>query len=144
MKRKDGRWEGRATVRYDPTTGRAKRVSVYGRTRKEAAEKLAEVLRRLAAGTYIEPSRLTFGQWLDRWLEEYKKPKLRRTTWESYWYMAKGHLKPTLGHLRLQELRADHLQALCNEKLKSGVSVRTVHYMHQVARGALILCEVLP
>jgi hypothetical protein len=42
-RRKDGLWVGAITVGYTPT-GRQKRLVVYGKTRQEAAAKLAEKL----------------------------------------------------------------------------------------------------
>jgi len=138
VKRKDGRWEARLTVGRDPSTGKLKRISFYGRTRAEAAEKLAEAMGELVTeGVLSSPGKLTVGQWLERWFKEYKEGKLRVTTRENYWSIAKNHLLPALGDLRLKDLRADHLQALYNAKLQSGLAVRTVHLMHQVMRGAL-------
>ena len=42
-KRKDGRWEAKASIGYDPATGKLKRLTRYFQTRKEAQEWLAQV-----------------------------------------------------------------------------------------------------
>ncbi|MDE7247199.1 MAG: site-specific integrase, partial [Lachnospiraceae bacterium] len=42
-KRKDGRWEGRYTAGYDPSTGRRVIKNVLGKTQAEVREKLAKV-----------------------------------------------------------------------------------------------------
>ncbi|WP_027718427.1 Arm DNA-binding domain-containing protein [Desulfovirgula thermocuniculi] len=41
-KRKDGCWEAKARIGYDPATGRLKRLTRYFQTRKEAQEWLAQ------------------------------------------------------------------------------------------------------
>jgi hypothetical protein len=40
-KRQDGTWAGQVSVGYDPVTGKLKRKSFYGKTRKEVADKTA-------------------------------------------------------------------------------------------------------
>ena len=41
-KRKDGRWEGRYTAGYDPTTGKPIHKNVLAKTQTEAKEKLKQ------------------------------------------------------------------------------------------------------
>ena len=80
--RRDGRWEGRFTVGRDPKTGKQKQKSVYGWTQQEVRQKLQAVTVSIDEGTYIEPSRLTVGQWGKIWLKEYcehTKPTTLRT-----------------------------------------------------------------
>ena len=43
-KRSDGRWEGRYTAGYDPTTGKRIIKNVLGKTQAEVKTKLAKVL----------------------------------------------------------------------------------------------------
>ena len=43
-KRKDGRWEGRYTAAYDPTTGKRITKNVLGKTQAEVKEKLAKAI----------------------------------------------------------------------------------------------------
>ncbi|NSW83570.1 MAG: site-specific integrase [Syntrophothermus sp.] len=136
-RRKDGTWCAQITVGRDPDTGKPKRVTFYGKTRQEVAEKLARALNDVKQGTFMEPSRLTVGEWLDIWLNDYKRLDLRPTTWESYEVMVRCHLKPAIGHLALRDLRPEHLQHLYNEKLKAGLSARTVRYIHHVIHCAL-------
>ena len=64
-------WEARFTVSYDPVTGKQKQRAVTGKTQKEVAQKLREITAEIDRGTYIEPSKLTLAQWLERWQAEY-------------------------------------------------------------------------
>lgn len=119
-KRKDGRWQGYVTVGYDPESQKPKKKYFYGKTRKEVQERINEAAGKVQAGTYREPSKLTVAEWFNNWLNDYMKPSLRPTTWESYKTQIDKHILPALGHLRLNQLQTSHLQRLYNDKLQGG------------------------
>ena len=96
--RPDGRWEGRYTVGYHPKTGKQIMRSVYAKTKREVREKLNKTLTDIQEGTYIEPTSITVGEWLDTWLKEYKI-NLRPETKASYEMHIRIHLKPDLGKI---------------------------------------------
>jgi integrase len=135
-KRKDGTWCAVITVGRKPD-GKLKQKFFYGKTRQEVAEKLNKALNELRQGTFVEATAVTVESWLKTWLEEYKRPKVRLTTFESYRIMAESHIIPAVGHIKLKDLRPEHLQHLYNEKLKTGLSPRTVRYIHLVIHSAL-------
>jgi integrase len=130
LKRKDGRYMARVTVN-------GQRLAFYSRSREEAAAWLAEQLAAKNRGLLVAPGKMTFGQWLETWLQEYSQPRVRPTTWEDYRIIVEKHLKPSLGEILLKDLRPEHLQKLYNEKLASGLSPRRVRLIHIVAHSAL-------
>lgn len=134
--RKNGTWAGLLTIGRDEN-GKLKRLSFSGRTRKEVAEKLAKAKAELQQGTFVEPNKLTLGDWLDVWLKEYKKPTLRPEVFDTYEMIIRVHLKPALGSVLVQALRPEMVQRLYNEKAASGLSPATVRKIHQVLHGAL-------
>lgn len=143
-RRPDGTWAGQASIGYDPKTGKLKRKTVYGKTRKEVADKLAKILQELNQGVFVEPSEMTFGEWLDKWLVNYKKGQLKPSTYESYEMLINVHIKPALGNIPLAKLQPYMIQSFYNEKLESGrtdgkggLSTRMVRYFHAVIRQAL-------
>lgn len=143
-KRKNGTWCAAISNGVNPETGKPKRVFFYGRTRQEVAEKLNKAIHNQSLGTFVTPSKIIFSSWLDIWLFEYKRLSVRPSTFESYEYLTRVHIKPTLGKLYLKDIRSDHLQKLYNEKYRSGkidgtggLSSRTVRYIHN------IICEAL-
>jgi len=143
-KRPDGTWVGQVSIGYDPATGKLKRKSFYGKTRKEVADKIAQALQELKSGTFVEPTQTTFGDWLDKWLTSYKKSQLKPSTYESYEMLINVHIKPALGKVPLAKLQAHMLQSFYNEKLekgradgKGGLSTRMVRYLHAIIRQAL-------
>ncbi|MFO8023499.1 MAG: tyrosine-type recombinase/integrase [Perlabentimonas sp.] len=147
-KRKHGKgkskWAAAVTIGHDEE-GKPKRKTVYGATRGEVSEKLNNILVSVNSGTYKEPAKITVAEWLDTWLNDYMKNSLRATTWHSYEVQIRRHLKPAIGHLKLNQLTTSHLQRLYNDKLsggrcdnkKGGLSAKSVRYMHGVIYGSL-------
>jgi len=126
--------------------GKRQRLIKYFRGKKEEAEAYKEqLLAELRQQTYVRPSRITVAEWLDTWLNEYKKPpKTRPTTWQNYEYLIRVHTKPAIGHLQLQDLQPHHLQRLYNRLHSAGradgaggLSARTVQMVHTIMHGAL-------
>lgn len=135
--RKDGRYQGYVDVGINPKTGKKKRKYLYGKTPKEVKEKRNEINGQIYSGTYCDPGKTTFGEWLDNWLHLYKGNDIKQTTWERYESIIKNHLKPCLGQKKLGALQTSDLQRVCNKKLDKGLSVRTVRYINQTAKYAL-------
>jgi hypothetical protein len=78
-------------------------------TAKEAERARDAVLARLDAG-YVVDDRETLGDYLDRWLAG--KRKLRPTTRRMYGDHIDKHWKPAIGHLPLEKIRPEHVDAV--------------------------------
>ena len=94
----------------DVETGQRKRKQkwvTFRGTRRDAERKLAELLHASHTRTWVEPSTVTVGDWLQDWLEKAIKPP-RRTlrAYDTYKSAITRHLQPKLGAIRLQELLA--------------------------------------
>src|SRR5262249_18111684 len=109
--------------------------------RQAAAALLAKALREKQQGLLIAPQKMTVGEWLDTWLQEYKKPRVRPSTFDSYEMLIRRHLKPALGHIALTGLRPEHVQHYCNEKLQHGLDAQTIHLHHVTLSDALARAE---
>ncbi len=131
-KRPDGRWEARYWV--ETPSGR-KRRSVYGSSRKDCAEKLAEAISAKEDFVAI-PANITVSEFLKQYLEAARE-KLRRRTWEGHEETVRVHLVPSLGHLKLKELTRSHVQSLYTAKRVRGLSPGTVRRIHAVLSAAL-------
>lgn len=140
VKRRDGRWMASMTLGRDSATGKTRRISFYGKTRQEVATKLTHALRDHHYGVFVAPEKITLGEWLRIWLEEYKRPGVRPKTMESYEQQIRLHILPALGHITLTALRPHHLQHFYNQ-LAQHVSARTVRHNHAVLHNALALAE---
>jgi integrase len=116
--------------------GTKKRRSVYGKTRSEAAEKLAAAIADRDRGLTFDAGTLTVGEHLDRYLED-ARGRLRPKPFNRAEGLVRNHVKPALGNIKLKDLSPAHLRGLYGAKLDSGLSSRTVGYVHVTLYGAL-------
>ena len=134
-------WEARYTAGRDPGTGKQIQHSITGKTQKEVAQKLKAATASIDAGTYFEPEKITVGDWIDTWQDEYlgnTKPHTRK----SYEGVAKNHIKPAIGAIKLAALTPVQIQKLINnikstKKGQTTVSPKTVKNVHGVLHSAL-------
>jgi integrase len=82
------------------------------RTKADALEALDKAQRLAEHGVRLDRS-LTYGQWLDMWLAA--KMNIKDRTRKGYQDHIRLYLRPTLGHIELTNLRAEHLDALYAE-----------------------------
>lgn len=134
-KLKDGRW--RAAVSLGFQRGQRIRKTFTAATRAEVQAKLNQALRDHALGLPVVVERQTVAQFLHRWLEDSARPAVRPKTFESYSQLVKLYLAPDLGNIPLAKLTPQHVQKCLNDRLTSGLSARTVQYIHAVLRRAL-------
>lgn len=114
-----------------------RRRYVSGRTKKEAREALREARSNAAGGLVFDAGKLTVGEYLDRWLSDSVRGSVRDVTHASYAHLTKKHIKPAIGAVKLSGLTPAHLQGFYRSKLDSGLSPRTVRYLHAVLHRAL-------
>ena len=134
-------WEARITTGYDAGTGRQKQRSVTGKTQKEVREKLQALAVEVNSGTYRDPCRMTLGEWLDIWVENYLGACKPRTK-QIYESDIRVHIKPALGAVRMENLMPHTVQtfynALASDKAdKPGLSAKTIKNIHGVLHQAL-------
>ncbi|MEZ5318423.1 MAG: site-specific integrase [Vicinamibacterales bacterium] len=134
-RRDDGRWVGRLSDRHPD--GRRRRVCVYGKTRSEVVEALRKRLEAQQQGMVVSSGRTALRQFLESWLEESVKPKVRVRTYASYEQVVRLHIRPRLGHIPLSRLAPQHVQAWMNELVAGGLSARTCLYARAVLRASL-------
>src|SRR5215213_8376754 len=134
-KRKDGRWEAQYSVTL--SDGRLKRKSVYARTKDEVAMMLRKAIADSEGGLAFDAEGLTVAEYLRHWLESSVNGSVWHTTYRDYAGHVKNHIVPELGRLKLAKLTATHIQALYRKKLDSGLTPRTVQYIHATLHKAL-------
>lgn len=134
-------WEARYTEGFDPGTGKQIQRSVSGKTQKEVAQKLKAATAAIDTGTYIAPSKMTVGEWLDIWSADYLGG-VKPYTVVSYKGHIRNHIKPALGAIKLEALNAHTIQKFYNslgqpDGDSPGLSPKTVKNIHGVLHMAL-------
>ena len=64
----------------DLPDGTSKRKTLYAKTRKEAADKMADAIGEASKGVYTDDEKLTVSQWMERWLEDTARGDLAHRT----------------------------------------------------------------
>ena len=121
-RRDDGRWEGRIVVGHKKN-GTPIFQHAYAHTQKELTEKLHQNIERYQDVELTEDSRMTLGEWLDRWLTDYKENTVRPGTLAGYRSCIENYIKPRLGGKQVSLVTAQDVQKLYR-KLKENGRVR--------------------
>lgn len=125
----------------DPGTGKQVQRSVYGATQQEVRKKLVQVTADIDSDQYKEPCKMTVGQWLDIWTEEYLIGVKPRTI-DSYKATVENHLKPAFGAVKLESLATHDIQRFYNGLQKQRgdeppLSAKTIRNINGVFHKAL-------
>lgn len=137
-------WEARITIGKDPGTGRQIQRSFTGKTQKEVRMKMQAAAVKLNEDEYMEPSKITVGQWLDRWTRDYMSDKKYQTV-KGYKTQCETHIKPALGAIRLKDLSTDQIQQFYNQLEKTG-KTQNKHDKdgNPIRRNGVIVTENVP
>lgn len=134
--RPNGLWEGQFVAGYRANNKPIRR-SLYGKTKQEVRTKLRDTIQQLERNEYIEPSRMTVGQWLDEWWKVYCLPLKKNSTCTGYEDEINLHIKPYLRDVRLQELKPQVVQLMVNGLIQEGKAASTVRKAYTVLHAAL-------
>ena len=136
-------WEARVTTGRDPGTGKQVQISITGKTQKEVREKMQAATVAVDNGTYIQPERMTVGEWLDIWTAEYLGG-VKPNTVRIYRNNVKRHIKPALGAVRLPELRPHMIQSFINRLELAPASVRLAYKVLYQALKKTVALHYIP
>jgi integrase len=128
----------------DPETGRRKRKwHSFSGTKREAQIECARLISEVKVGTYIEPSKTTLAQFLDRWLDDVKS-RVAPKTHERYAQICRKNIGPLLGAVALAKLKPEQISdayakalAAGRRRGNGGLAPRTVRQMHAILKSAL-------
>ena len=106
-KRKDGLWVARVTLPG------GKRKPFYGKTRKEAADRLKQAQKAIDDGLSLDGDRQTLAQFLHKCLALSVKPSVKVRTYENYESIVRVRVVPRIGEKRLSKLTVTRLSRTC-------------------------------
>lgn len=122
IKRKDGssytRWFAVITLQWTPD-GEQKRIEgSWRKTQAEAKTDLKQLLEQLEKGQLNNTSSRNLSDYLDYWLEQ-RKYELRPRSIQAYTTDAKNHIKPHIGHIKLNKLSPLQVQTWQSKLLET-------------------------
>lgn len=145
---KDGRWRGTIEAGWT-SRGTRRRITVSGRTEREALRKLRDKEREIArTGLPAEGAQrtLTVKAWAEQWLDirvsqvrqdGYTADRSAITTW----------IIPTIGHIRLERLSAAHIRQVIDAvsaQRAASTAVRVHSVLRQCLKAALAEGHTIP
>jgi len=136
-KLRTGVWELRVSLGKDPATGRYRQLS---RTFHGPARAADDALRNLVDkhGDGSEDGiGATFGQLLDKWLEESERLDLSPTTLRTYRAQVEHTIRPRLGKIALTRLTPKNLDDLYGTMKETGRSPKTIRNHHAIISSVL-------
>lgn len=128
-----GRYRWRISVGLQPD-GTPVVISGTADTRADAENAKMMALADHLRGTLAQPDRVTVGAWLDRWLAN-KRPGWAAKTHHNNQQLVERHIKPHLGSMRLQAVRAVNLHDLYTTLTSKGLG-DTQRQVHNVLHAA--------
>ncbi len=138
-KNKDGYFKKSIVVGRLPN-GHQKREVVRSKNLAEFKEMVqrAENLRKF--GYDFDAKNMTVEQWSKKWMDIYKKPKVREHCAETYEINLRLHILPYIGHLKISDVKSFMLQDVLNkQKGKSKSNTQKIMFcLRQMFRQANI------
>jgi integrase len=131
-----GRWRGSLIIGRDQRFRPVRRY-VSGRTRLDVQRQLQDLIQAQRSGQLVSNDRQTLAEFLDRWLEDVARPKVRFSTFRNYKGLLGNKVKPHLGGYRLQEISPLHIQNLFSSLERKGESPYRRAQVHSLLYSAL-------
>ena len=127
----------------DPETGKRNRVyKTVKCSEKEAKAELRKMITEFEQGIALRKSPKTMREWMDEWVENYL-PHVEDTTRIGYKTKIKCYIKPAIGDILVQSLRAHHVQKMVNDMIARGLSPKNIKDTYNNVNAAMKKAVVL-
>lgn len=140
------KWVGRLDVTEE--LGRkpdGKRNIKYfsGKSEAEVKRKIREYNKE---GGHIPTNKISVSDYATNWLESYKKPALKRSSYDRLENTVNHQIKPSIGMIQLQQLTSDDIQKMLADLQKAGKSYSSIKKAHDcigaITHHALIAGDI--
>jgi integrase len=122
---------------HDPMTGqRKRRWHSFAGTKRQAQVRCAELVAEMQRGTSIDPSKITVGEFLDRFDRGWAALHVSTRSRERYRF-ALNHVRRHLGDRILQKVHPAEIAALYASLTREGLAPRTTRMVHVALHKAL-------
>jgi len=149
--RDDDTWWARIMIGYQPN-GQPKRKAFYGKTEAEVKRKLREFKKNIDNLPKDTIAKMSLSVYMNNWLETYKMPTLKPTSYDRLEDQKRLYIDPTLEYVQMKNLNTDDIQKLLNNLSKkySHSTVKKVYMLlnaclnHAVAKKDLTYNPMAP
>lgn len=126
-RRSDGRYMGR--FQYE-----GQRYTLYDASVDKLLLRIEDMKYELRHGIYEHEQNITLDKWFHTWMEEYKKPTVKLTTYELYLRTYEHHIKPHFKGRKLKDIKPENIQRLLNLESKK-LSKKTLSRLKVILNG---------
>ncbi len=105
-------------------------------TKHECKAWIRQILDQVDQGITYSSAQTTLDKYLSEWLST-ARSALREKTAPQYEQLIKTYITPSLGKIKLKDLKSEHIDRFYSLMQKSGVGVRTIRINHSVLHRAL-------
>jgi len=143
--RKDGSWTARIMIGH-LANGNPKIKAFYGKTENEVKKKLRDYKKNIEAFSSENVAKMSLSVYMQNWLEVYKRPNLKPTSYDRLDDNKRLHVDSSLGYMHVKNITADDIQKHLTNLSERGYGYSTVKkvYMllnacfnHAIANGDL-------
>lgn len=132
--RKDGKWAASVSVGVNPLTGKPKRKVLYAYSEKEILSDLRAFNRNFEKVDFTKDE-LTLNQWMNFWLNEYKKGKVKPRSFQRYYGLYINYIEQSyVAGLKLNVIKSPDLQLFFNS-VKA--TPNTLKYIHTLLKSCM-------
>jgi integrase len=127
-KKDHGSWTVVLDAGPDPLTGKRRQIRRSNlRTKREAEDKLAEILDDANKGMMAVDQGLTVTSYLSTWMADKKTRGMRPSTAKTYQGHIDNYIVPAIGSRRLKDVRPDDIDRVLRRVTASAATVQRVH-----------------
>ena len=120
----------------DLLTGKRNRMYKTVGSMKEAKVVMRQMIVDMERGIAVRKSPKKISEWIDEWLELYL-PNIQETTRIGYKTKINNYLKPAIGDIYIQSLRAEHVQKMVNDMIARNLSPKSIRDTYNNINAAM-------
>ena len=130
FKHQNGRWCGQISMGVDEN-GKRIRKSVFGDTRADVVEQLKVLHGSISAKKLMPSSNMQLGQFMDKWLKDFKRPSVSPRTYEWYINISKS-IPEEVKQMLLHKVQSYPIQVMLGALKQQGLSVRSIKAVYDL------------
>lgn len=128
--RKDGRYQARFTVN-------GKRYTIYDMELSALKIKYIEKRNEINNMVFIDDNNMKLNEWFDKWMEVYKKPKIKESSQDLYIRYWKKYIRYNIGMIPLKKIKRVQIVELYNKMLSRGIGIGSVKLTNRILNACL-------
>ena len=102
----------------------------------ETQKAMVDLKYKLEHGLFVEKNKITYEEWYKTWMLEYKRNRVKNTTYNEYQKYYNSMLKKFIGDKKLVDIRVDHIQKMYNEWVEKEYASSSIKVVSSVLNGS--------